>query len=144
MGSQYFYLLNQGFFLAAIMFLAFFFLTVYDGKELFDKGHGMSTEYREDVKKEHVWYANGMLWSLFFFVLLIEIKVRLGGFADRAPELFLAHLFFAIPFLCALLLSRFKVTGTKNRLLHKKIAYASIVLFIGTAITGSMLFFNWW
>lgn len=143
MGSEYFYLLDQGFFLTAFIFLALFFLTVYDGKELFDKGHGMSTEYREDVKREHVWYADGMLWSLIFAVLFIEIKVRLGGFADRAPWLILTHLFFAIPFLCTLLLLRFKITGTKNLALHKKIAHISVALLVGTIITGSMLFFNW-
>lgn len=143
MGSEYFYLLDKGFFLAAFIFLVLFFLTVYNGKELFDKGHGMSTEHREDVKREHVWCAGFTLWSLIFAVLFIEIKVRLGGFADRATWLILTHLFFAIPFLCALLLLRFKITGTKNLALHKKIAYTSIVLFVGTIITGSLLFFNW-
>ncbi|MBI5005142.1 MAG: hypothetical protein HZC03_00855 [Candidatus Lloydbacteria bacterium] len=113
------------------------------GKALLDSTHVcMCGACREYIKTAHRLYANDMLLSLAFAILFIEIKVRLGGFADRAPELFWTHLSFAVPFLCALLLLRFKITGTKNLSLHKKIAYTSIVLFIGTAITGSMLFFS--
>ena len=132
-------LLNVLLLVAVVAFTGTFITAVSYGKEL----NGLVTlERREFLLEEHRWHANGMLWSLFIAILSIEIKVRLGEFADRAPELFWAHLSFAIPLLLSLLLLRFKITGKKNLSLHKKSAYTSIALFIGTAITGSMLFFN--
>ncbi|MBI5004853.1 MAG: hypothetical protein HZC04_01545 [Candidatus Lloydbacteria bacterium] len=139
-----FNLLNFCFLIAAIVFTGMFGATIFSGKTMAgdDEMPESSRSCFKYWKQGHRQYANYTLLSLAAAVLFIEMKVRLGGFADRAPELFWAHLFFAIPFLCTLLLLRFKITGTKNLLLHKKIAHTSIALFIGTAITGSMLFFN--
>lgn len=141
----YFYLLDAGFFVAALVFAGMFLAAVLSGNVLLGSaGIHVCRACRVDIKTKHRQHANHLLLSLAFAILSIEIKVRLGGFADRTPELFWTHLCFAVPFLVSLFLLRFKITGAKNLPLHKKIAHASIALFIGTAITGSMLFFNWW
>ncbi|MBI2046385.1 MAG: hypothetical protein HYT28_03130 [Parcubacteria group bacterium] len=132
--------LNWWFFLAAAVFVCFFVITVSYGVEL--RREDKDKERHVFLKKEHRWHANGMLWSLVFAVLPIEIIVKLGGFADRSPALFWTHISFVIPFACALLLARFKITGTKNLSLHVAIVRASIALFVCVAVTGSMLFFN--
>ena len=138
--SIYLSLLDFGFLISALVFTGMFITTIAYGKEL---NKLITPERREFLLEEHSWHANGMLYGLFVAVLMIEIKVRLGGFADRPSGLLWKHLFFAIPFLFSLLLLRFKITGKKNLLLHKKIAQAAVFLFVGTVITGSFLFFNW-
>lgn len=135
MKSIYFSL-DVWFVVAALAFTGMFSMTILYGRALFKNNTNRM------LKEVHRWHANCALVSLALAVLFIEIKVRLGGFADRAPELFWGHLCFSIPFLLSLLLLRFKITGKKNLLLHKKIAYASIALFLGTAVTGAKLFFN--
>lgn len=130
--------LNWWFLIAVVMFVCAFAATVMYGIDL-------CIDKNPDViffKTQHRRYANIILFSLIFAVLPIEIQIQLGGFNDRSPELFWAHIFFVVPFLCILLLVRFKITGTNNLLLHITLVKVVIVLFIGVAITGCMLFFN--
>ena len=140
--EQIFFLLDVGFLVAALVFTVMFLITIIHGRTLHNDDYRTSAVSYKNLKIAHFRHANGMLWSLALAIFFIETKVRLGGFADRSNGLIWTHLCFAVPMLLSLLILRFKITGTKNLSLHTKIAYASIYLFIGTAITGSMLFFN--
>lgn len=82
----------------------------------------------------HKQYAREVLFGLLVFVALVECIVRMQG-GSKLDLLFAVHIACAVPLLAALLLLNFRFDGLRSAY-HGLLAYAAVVLFLGTFFTG--------
>jgi len=68
---------------------------------------------------------------------LVQVSDRMTG-----GWVLWVHLGFVIPFAVIIILLKTKITGEKNRPLHKKLAYTAVWLFIPGLILGVYLLFK--
>jgi hypothetical protein len=96
------------------------------------------------VAKRKRWFVGKHRRSgrMFFLLMIltfsaIEIGVRLNGGVEHVDMLFRIHVAVSTLFILSLMLLNWFFTGLNRRRMHKKIAYLSLILFlgmIGTAI----------
>lgn len=131
-----------GIFALAALFL---FSTAYLGR-----ASAKSSQAYEDwwyYSEKHKRFATRTIWTILFAFVLTGTMVWLQGGSRplqdlRHGELFFTHLCFFITFLLTILTLRFWKTGIQAPLIHKPLAYLSLVLFVGTIGTGSILIFS--
>lgn len=85
-----------------------------------------------------IMFHRGLARSIFallaVFVVLIEIAVRLTTHV-RYDTFFVVHFSFAIPCFAGIAALNFSLDGLKYEY-HGRLAYATLVLFTGTVLTG--------
>lgn len=75
-------------------------------------------------------------------VVGIEVLVRkTGGLWGSTPFLVL-HFSLVFGLVLSYVLARFKYTGVRNKVWHRRLVYSFVAFFIGTYATGSMLLLN--
>ena len=90
----------------------------------------------------HRRFANLSFWTTLAAVVTIELMVRQNGGATLSWQ-FGIHLAFAIPFMLILGLLRFRLTGLRNKVSHRKWAYGCFALAFVMLITGVPILWNY-
>jgi hypothetical protein len=90
--------------------------------------------YAGQAIKSHQKIARFVLYGMLLFVVLVEARVRMKG-GSQPDALFWTHLGFAICFFILLILLNFWFNGHRSSY-HPKLAYPTLVMFLGTVVTG--------
>lgn len=100
--------------------------------------HARQITFNPNALAQHRKWANVTFWLTLVAIIMTELFVRLnGGVQHRGLLMF--HLCFACPFFVLLGLLRFRITGLRQPILHRKLASICMVLYGITLITGFIL-----